>query len=312
MAIALQTLDLEAEVARLKKELNAVILAHYYQESEIQDVADFVGDSLALAQEAAKTNADTIVFAGVHFMAETAKILSPEKLVLLPDLKAGCSLSDRCPPPAFSAFVAQHPGAFVVTYVNSSAAVKAMSDVICTSSNAARIVAKAPQDRPILFAPDQHLGRWVTKQTGRDMVLWPGSCMVHEIFSEKRLVQLKTQNPDAVVVAHPECEASVLRHADYVGSTRGILEHVLHSDKHTFIVATEVGILHQMQKRAPEKRYIPAPPDNGCACNECPHMKLNTLEKLVRCMRNRSPELTLPTPLLEAARAPLERMLAWS
>lgn len=312
MAIALQTLDLEAEVARLKKELNAVILAHYYQESEIQDVADFVGDSLALAQEAAKTNADTIVFAGVHFMAETAKILNPEKLVLLPDLKAGCSLSDRCPPPAFSAFVAQHPGAFVVTYVNSSAAVKAMSDVICTSSNAARIVAKAPQDRPILFAPDQHLGRWVTKQTGRDMVLWPGSCMVHEIFSEKRLVQLKTQNPDAVVVAHPECEASVLRHADYVGSTRGILEHVLHSDKHTFIVATEVGILHQMQKRAPEKRYIPAPPDNGCACNECPHMKLNTLEKLVRCMRNRSPELTLPTPLLEAARAPLERMLAWS
>lgn len=309
---AMETLDLEAEVARLKKELNAVILAHYYQESEIQDVADFVGDSLALAQEAAKTSADTIVFAGVHFMAETAKILNPQKLVLLPDLKAGCSLSDRCPPPAFSAFVAQHPGAFVVTYVNSSAAVKAMSDVICTSSNAARIVAKAPQDRPILFAPDQHLGRWVTKQTGRDMVLWPGSCMVHEIFSEKRLVQLKTQNPDAVVVAHPECEASVLKHADYIGSTRGILEHVVHSDKHTFIVATEVGILHQMQKRAPEKRYIPAPPDNGCACNECPHMKLNTLEKLVRCMQKRSPELTLPTPLLEAARAPLERMLAWS
>ena len=308
----METLDLEKEVARLKKELNAVILAHYYQESEIQDVADFVGDSLALAQEAAKTSADTIVFAGVHFMAETAKILNPQKLVLLPDLKAGCSLSDRCPPPAFSAFVAQHPGAFVVTYVNSSAAVKAMSDVICTSSNAARIVAKAPQDRPILFAPDQHLGRWVTKQTGRDMVLWPGSCMVHEIFSEKRLVQLKTQNPDAVVVAHPECEASVLRHADYIGSTRGILEHVLRSDKHTFIVATEVGILHQMQKRAPEKRYIPAPPDNGCACNECPHMKLNTLEKLVRCMQKRSPELTLPTPLLEAARAPLERMLAWS
>ena len=308
----METLDLEKEVARLKKELNAVILAHYYQESEIQDVADFVGDSLALAQEAAKTSADTIVFAGVHFMAETAKILNPQKLVLLPDLKAGCSLSDRCPPPAFSAFVAQHPGAFVVTYVNSSAAVKAMSDVICTSSNAARIVAKAPQDRPILFAPDQHLGRWVTKQTGRDMVLWPGSCMVHEIFSEKRLVQLKTQNPDAVVVAHPECEASVLAHADYIGSTRGILEHVLRSDKHTFIVATEVGILHQMQKRAPEKRYIPAPPDNGCACNECPHMKLNTLEKLVRCMQKRSPELTLPTPLLEAARAPLERMLAWS
>ncbi len=312
MAIALDTLDLEADVRRLKKSLNAVILAHYYQESEVQDVADFVGDSLALAQEAAKTKADTIVFCGVHFMAETAKILNPEKLVLLPDLKAGCSLSDRCPPAAFRAFVDQHPGAFVVTYVNSSAAVKAMSDVICTSSNAARIVARAPQERPVLFAPDPHLGRWVTKQTGREMVLWPGSCMVHEIFSEKRLVQLKTQHPEAVVVAHPECEASVLRHADYVGSTRGILEHVLHSDRKTFIVATEVGILHQMQKRAPEKTYLAAPPDNGCACNECPHMKLNTLEKLVQCMRRRSPELTMPTPLLEAARVPLERMLAWS
>jgi quinolinate synthase len=312
MAIALDTHDLEAEVRRLKKELNAVILAHYYQESEIQDVADFVGDSLALAQEAAKTDADTIVFCGVHFMAETAKILNPAKLVLLPDLKAGCSLSDRCPPPAFRAFVAQHPGAFVVTYVNSSAAVKAMSDVICTSSNAARIVARAPEDRPVLFAPDQHLGRWVTKETGREMVLWPGSCMVHEIFSEKRLVQLKTQYPDAVVVAHPECEAAVLRHADYVGSTRGILEHVVNSEAKTFIVATEVGILHQMQKRAPDKTYIPAPPDNGCACNECPHMKLNTLEKLARCMRTRSPTLTMPQELLEAARAPLERMLAWS
>ena len=312
MAIARPLLDLESEVFRLKKELNAIILAHYYQESDVQDVADFVGDSLALAQEAAKTRADTIVFCGVHFMAETAKILNPQKLVLLPDLKAGCSLSDRCPPAAFRAFVAQHPGAFVVTYVNSSAAVKAMSDVICTSSNAARIVDKAPKDRPILFAPDQHLGRWVTTQTGRDMVLWPGSCMVHEIFSEKRLVQLKTQNPGAVVVAHPECEAAVLRHADYVGSTRGILEHVLKSDKDTFIVATEVGILHQMEKHAPMKRYIPAPPDNGCACNECPHMKLNTLEKLVRCMRTRAPELTLSPELLEAARAPLERMLAWS
>ncbi len=312
MAIALDMLDLEAEVHRLKKALNAVILAHYYQESDVQDVADFVGDSLALAQEAAKTSADTIVFCGVHFMAETAKILNPQKLVLLPDLKAGCSLSDRCPPAAFRAFVAQHPGAFVVTYVNSSAAVKAMSDVICTSSNAARIVDRAPKDRPLLFAPDQHLGRWVMKQTGREMVLWAGSCMVHEIFSEKRLVQLKTQNPGAVVVAHPECEASVLRHADYVGSTRGILEHVLSSDKDTFIVATEVGILHQMEKHAPGKHFIPAPPDNGCACNECPHMKLNTLEKLVLCMRKQSPELTLSPELLLAARAPLERMLAWS
>jgi len=312
MAIALDTLQLEQEVHRLKRELNAVILAHYYQESEIQDVADFVGDSLALAQQAAKTEADTIVFCGVHFMAETAKILNPQKLVLLPDLKAGCSLSDRCPPAAFRAFVDAHPGAFVVTYVNSSAAVKAMSDVICTSSNAARIVSQAPADRPLLFAPDQHLGRWVTQKTGRDMVLWPGSCMVHEIFSEKRLVQLKTQHPNAVVVAHPECEASVLRHADYIGSTRGILEHVLKSERDTFIVATEVGILHQMQKHAPHKTYIAAPPDNGCACNECPHMKLNTMEKLVQCMRRRAPELTLKPELLAAARAPLERMLAWS
>ncbi len=312
MAIALHSLDLEADVRRLKQELNAVILAHYYQESEVQDVADFVGDSLALAQEAAKTDADTIVFCGVHFMAETAKILNPKKLVLLPDLKAGCSLSDRCPPAAFRAFVDQHPGAFVVTYVNSSAAVKAMSDVICTSSNAARIVARAPADRPILFAPDQHLGRWVAKQTGRELVLWPGSCMVHEIFSEKRLVQLKAQHPEAEVVAHPECEAAVLQHADYVGSTRGILEHVLASPRRTFIVATEVGILHQMQKHAPDKTYLPAPPDNGCACNECPHMKLNTLEKLALCMRRRTPELTMPGPLLEAARAPLDRMLEWS
>jgi len=312
VAIALHTLDLEADVRQLKKELNAVILAHYYQDSEVQDVADFVGDSLALAQEAARTDADTIVFCGVHFMAETAKILNPKKLVLLPDLKAGCSLSDRCPPAAFRAFVDQHPGAFVVTYVNSSAAVKAMSDVICTSSNAARIVSRAPKDRPILFAPDQHLGRWVAKQTGRELVLWPGSCMVHEIFSEKRLVQLKAQHPEAEVVAHPECEASVLAHADYVGSTRGILEHVLASPRRTFIVATEVGILHQMQKRAPDKTYIPAPPDNGCACNECPHMKLNTLEKLVLCMRRRTPELTMPEALLAAARAPLDRMLDWS
>jgi quinolinate synthase len=312
MAVALATLDLESEIRQLKKELNAVILSHYYQESEIQDVADFVGDSLALAQQAAKTDADTIVFCGVHFMAETAKILSPDKLVLLPDLKAGCSLSDRCPPPAFRAFVDRHPGSFVVTYVNSSAAVKAMSDVICTSSNAERIVARAPADRPVLFAPDQHLGRWVMQRTGRELVLWPGSCMVHEIFSEKRLVQLKAQHPDAVVVAHPECEAAVLRHADYVGSTRGILEHVLKSDQKTFIVATEVGILHQMEKHAAGKTFIPAPPDNGCACNECPHMKLNTLEKLYLCMRDRRPELTMPPQLLEAARAPLERMLAWS
>jgi quinolinate synthase len=304
--------DFEAKIQELKRSLNAVILAHYYQESEIQDVADFVGDSLALAQAAAKTQADVIVFCGVHFMAETAKILNPTKQVLLPDLKAGCSLSDRCPPAAFKAFKAKHPDAFVVSYVNSSAAVKAMSDVICTSSNAVKIVNRAPKDRQILFAPDQHLGRHVMKQTGRDMVLWPGSCIVHEIFSEKKLVQLKVEHPDAEVVAHPECEQAVLRHADFIGSTKGILDYVVASPKQKFIVVTEAGIIHQMQLKAPGKTYIPAPPDNGCACNECPYMRLNTMEKLYRCMKDRTPELTLPADLQAAAHAPLQRMLEWS
>jgi quinolinate synthase len=305
-------MDYESKIQELKQSLNAVILAHYYQESEIQDVADFVGDSLTLAQAAAKTKADVIVFCGVHFMAETAKILNPTKQVLLPDLKAGCSLSDRCPPAAFKAFKEKHPDAFVVSYVNSSAAVKAMSDVICTSSNAVKIVNRAPRDRQVLFAPDQHLGRHVMKQTGRDMVLWPGSCIVHEIFSEKKLVQLKVEHPDAEVVAHPECEQAVLRHADFIGSTKGILDHVVASPKQKFIVVTEAGIIHQMQLKAPGKTYIPAPPDNGCACNECPYMRLNTMEKLYRCMRDRTPELILPADLQTAARAPLERMLEWS
>src|SRR3954463_9307582 len=269
--MAVAGVDYEREIAELKRKLNAVILARYYQESEVQDVADFVGDSLALAQAAAKTKADVIVFCGVHFMAETAKILNPDKLVLLPDLNAGCSLSDRCPPGPFKAFVEKHPGAFVVSYVNSSAAVKAMSDVIVTSSNAEKIVAKAPKDRPIIFGPDQHLGRWVQKQTGREMILWPGSCIVHEIFSEKRIVQLKVEHDDAEIVAHPECEEVVLRHADYIGSTKGVLDHGVKSPKKKFIVATEVGIIHQMQKLAPDKEYIPAPPDNGCSCNECPY-----------------------------------------
>ena len=304
--------DYEQEIQELKRKLNAVILAHYYQESEIQDVADFVGDSLALAQAAAKTQADVIVFCGVHFMAETAKILNPGKQVLLPDLKAGCSLSDRCPPTAFRAFKDKHPEHFVVSYVNSSAAVKAMSDVICTSSNAVKIVNQVPKDRRILFAPDQHLGRFVMKQTGRDMVLWPGSCIVHEIFSEKRLVQLKVQHPEAEVVAHPECEEAVLRHADYIGSTKGLLDYVLKSPKREFIVVTEAGILHQMKRGAPDKTFIPAPPDNGCSCNECPYMRLNTMEKLYRCMRERTPELTLPSDLQSAALAPLQRMLEWS
>ena len=306
------TLDLEAEIGKLKRSMNAVILAHYYQESEIQDVADFVGDSLALAQQAAKTEADVIVFCGVHFMAETAKILNPGKQVLLPDLKAGCSLSDRCPPGPFKAFKDKHPDAFVVSYVNCSAAVKALSDVICTSSNATKIVNQVPKDRKILFAPDQHLGRYVAKQTGREMVLWPGSCMVHEIFSEKHLIGLTTQHPEADVVAHPECEESVLRHAHYIGSTKGILDYVLASSKSKFIVVTEAGIIHQMEKQAPHKTFIPAPPDNGCACNECPHMRLNTLEKLYLCMRDRKPELQMHPGLREAAYAPLKRMLEWS
>ncbi|MBZ4417012.1 quinolinate synthase NadA [Myxococcus sp. RHSTA-1-4] len=304
--------DYAREIQELKRSMNAVILAHYYQESEVQDLADFVGDSLALAQAAAATKADVIVFCGVHFMAETAKILNPARQVLLPDLKAGCSLSDRCPPGAFKAFKEKHPGAFVVSYVNSSAAVKAMSDVIVTSSNAVKIVNQVPKDRQVLFAPDQHLGRYVMKQTGRDMVLWPGSCIVHEIFSEKRLVQLKVEHPEAEVVAHPECEAAVLRHADFIGSTKALLDYVLKSPKEKFIVVTEAGILHQMKKGAPDKTFIPAPPDNGCACNECPYMRLNTLEKLWRCMKDRTPELVMPEELREAARAPLQRMLEWS
>ena len=303
---------MEQQILQLKKDLNAVILAHYYQESEIQDVADFVGDSLALAQQAEKTRADVIVFCGVHFMAETAKILNPHKLVLLPDLAAGCSLSDRCPPDRFKAFKAKYPDHFVATYVNSSAAVKAMSDVIVTSSNAVKIISKVPADRKIIFAPDQHLGRWVAKQTGREMVLWPGSCMVHEIFSEKLLVQLKVEHPGAKVIAHPECEESVLRHADFIGSTKQLLEFSQKDPATKFIVVTEAGIIHQMARASPDKTFIPAPPDNGCACNECPHMRLNTLEKLYRCMRDKTPRLELPPGLGEAALKPLKLMLEWS
>ncbi len=305
-------MDFEAEIERLKRELNAVILAHYYQDSEIQDVADFVGDSLALAQQAEKTKADVIVFCGVHFMAETAKILNPEKLVLLPDLAAGCSLSDRCPPGPFKEFCARHPGSFVVTYVNSSAEVKAMSDVIVTSSNAVKIVSRIPKDRPIIFAPDQHLGRYVQKESGRELVLWPGSCIVHEIFSEKRIVQLQVEHAGAKVIAHPECEANVLAHADYIGSTKQLLDYTEKSPATIFIVVTEPGIIHQMQRRSPGKTFIAAPPDNGCSCNECPYMRLNTLEKLAKCMRDRSPTLELPADLRAAALAPLKRMLEWS
>ncbi len=307
-----QLLDLFEAIAALKKELNAVILAHYYQDPDIQDVADYIGDSLGLSRQAAATDADVIVFAGVHFMAETAKILNPTKQVLLPDLAAGCSLADSCPPDAFAAFKAQHPGHLVISYINCTAQIKAMSDIICTSSNAVKIVQQIPADQPIIFAPDQNLGRYVMEQTGRDLVLWPGSCMVHEIFSEKKLVQLQMEHPHADIIAHPECEAAVLRHAHYIGSTTALLNYAQASPKQEFIVVTEPGIIHQMQKDAPGKQFIPAPPTTSCACNECPHMRLNTLEKLYLAMKNRQPEITLPEELRLAALAPMQRMLEMS
>ncbi len=304
--------DLFAAIATLKRELNAVILAHYYQDPDIQDIADYLGDSLGLARQAAQTNADVIVFAGVHFMAETAKILNPNKLVLLPDLAAGCSLADSCPPAEFAKFKAAHPGHLVISYINCTAEIKAMSDIICTSSNAVRLVQQIPPDQPIIFAPDRNLGRYVMEQTGRDMVLWQGSCMVHETFSEKKIVQLKIQHPQAEAIAHPECEPAILRHASYIGSTTALLQHVQQSPVQEFIVATEPGIIHQMQKAEPTKRFIPAPPLNNCACNECPHMRLNTLEKVYWCMRDRTPEITLPPDIQTAALRPIERMLELS
>jgi quinolinate synthase len=304
--------DLFEAIAALKRELNAVILAHYYQDPDIQDIADFIGDSLELSRRAAQTNAETIVFAGVHFMAETAKILNPDKLVLLPDLNAGCSLAESCPPDAFAEFKAAHPDHIVVSYINCSAAIKAMSDIICTSSNAVKIVNQIPLEQPIIFAPDRNLGRYVAEQTGREMVLWQGSCMVHENFSEKKIVQLKIEYPQAEVIAHPECEPPVLRHADYIGSTTALLKHAQESDRNAFIVATEPGIIHQMQKRMPQKQFIPAPPMASCACNECPHMRLNTIEKLYLAMKNRTPEITLPEEVRVAALKPIERMLAMS
>ncbi len=305
-------LDLVAAIQALKQDLNAVILAHYYQDPDIQDVADYLGDSLGLSQQAASTDADVIVFAGVHFMAETAKILNPNKLVLLPDLAAGCSLADSCPPQAFAAFKAEHPDHLVISYINCTAEIKAMSDIICTSSNAVKIVNQLPPDQPIIFAPDRNLGRYVMQQTGRDMVLWQGSCMVHETFSEKKLVQLQIQHPEAEVIAHPECESSVLRHANYIGSTTALLNYAQRSSHAAFIVATEAGIIHQMRKAAPEKTFIPAPSINQCACNECPHMRLNTLEKLYLAMKTRSPEITLPEETRIAALQPIQRMLAMS
>ncbi|WP_407426960.1 quinolinate synthase NadA [Arcticibacter sp.] len=303
------TLDLYHEIEVLKKEKNAVILAHYYQEPDIQDIADYIGDSLGLSQQAARTDASMIVFAGVHFMAETAKILSPEKKVLLPDLKAGCSLSDSCPPVLFSKFKEKYPDHIVITYVNCSAELKALSDIVCTSSNAVQIVDSLPKDQKIIFGPDKNLGKYVSKKTGRDMVLWNGACMVHEIFSMQRITKLKERHPNAKFIAHPECEDVILQMADYAGSTTGLLKYTMNSPATEFIVATESGILHQMQKENPHKTFIPAPPDNSCACNDCPHMKRNTLEKLYLCLKNEMPEVTIPANIIERARLPIERML---
>lgn len=307
------TLDLEAEINRLRREKNAVILAHYYQDGEIQDLADFVGDSLDLSRKAAATDADMIVFCGVRFMGEVAKILSPTKTVVIPDAEAGCSLEEACQADAFRRFRQQHPDHIAVTYINCSAEVKALSDVIVTSSNAEAIVRALPADRPILFAPDRHLGAYIARKTGREMTLWPGSCIIHEQFSEKELVKLKVRHPGALVAAHPECPESILGHADHVGSTRGILDFVLRAEASEFIIATEPHIIHQMEKAAPHKRFIPAPgADGGCNCSSCPFMARNTLEKIYLCMVNAAPAIEIPEDLRVQALKPLERMLEMS
>jgi quinolinate synthase len=304
-------IDIEQEIRRLKIEKNAVLLSHFYQESEIQDLADFVGDSLDLSRTAQNTTADIILFAGVRFMAETAKILNPSRKVLIPDMAAGCSLEDSAPPEMFRAWREAHPGSVSITYINCSARVKALSDIICTSSNAERIVRSIAEDREILFAPDRHLGAWLEKKTGRKMVLWPGTCIVHEQFSERELVRLKTLHPDARVAAHPECPEAVLRHADHVGSTKSILQFVSTSDAPEFIIGTEAGIIHQMEKAAPGKTFFPLPTDT-CACNLCPYMKKNTIEKVYLALRDERPELTLPEDVRQGAERALQRMLELS
>ena len=303
------SLDLFAAIERLKKEKNAVLLAHYYQEPDIQDVADYIGDSLGLAQQAEKTKADMIVFAGVHFMAETAKILNPFKKVVIPDMKAGCSLSDSCPPPIFKKFREQHPDHVVVSYINCSAGIKALSDVICTSSNAKAVVESFPIEQPIIFAPDKNLGAYINKVTGRNMLLWNGACMVHEIFSLEKITKLKVRHPNAKLIAHPECEEPVLRLADFIGSTTGLLKFSQSDSAQEYIVATETGILHQMMKASPQKTFIPAPPNNSCACNDCPHMKRNTLEKIYLCMEYELPEIIMDEELRLAAKKPIDRMM---
>ena len=303
------SLDLFEEIKKLKKEKNMVLLAHYYQDSEIQDLADYIGDSLGLAQQAASTKADMIVFAGVHFMAETAKMLNPDKKVLLPDLKAGCSLADSCPAPLFARFKEKNPDHVVVSYINCTADLKVLTDICCTSTNARQIIDSIPADQPIIFAPDKNLGAYLKKVTGRDMILWDGACMVHEIFSKEKIVKLKERHPDALLIAHPECEAHILEIADYIGSTTALLNYSIKSPAKEFIVATEAGILHQMEKACPEKTFIPAPPNNNCACNECPHMKRNTLEKLYLCMKHELPEIHLSKDIIEKGRVCIDRML---
>ncbi len=305
-------LDLEEEIARLKKEKSAVLLAHYYQEEEIQDLADFVGDSLDLSRKAQATDARLIAFAGVRFMAETAKILNPTRKVVLPDYEAGCSLENSCPPEMFRAWRGEHSGAVSLTYINCSAAVKALSDVIVTSSNAEKIVRSIPPEKEILFAPDRHLGAFLVQKTGRPMTLWQGTCIVHEQFSEREMLRLKAQYPDALVAAHPECPEGILKYADHVGSTRSILHFATTAPGKRFLIATEEGIIHQMRKLAPDREYIALPPENGCQCNECPFMKLNTIEKLYLCLRDERPEIVLPEALRKAAEKPLLRMLELS
>jgi quinolinate synthase len=307
------TTDLTEKILKKKAELNAVILAHYYQDSEIQDIADFVGDSLELARKAKETNAEVIVFAGVHFMAETAKILNPNKLVLLPDLEAGCSLAEGCPTDKFEEFRKQHPDHLAITYINCTAEVKALSDIICTSSSAEKIISQIPKEKPILFSPDKNLGNYLIKKTGRNMLLWDGSCIVHETFSERRIIELKLRYPDAKIIAHPECEETLLSMADFIGSTSKLLKFVSEDSSESFIVATEVGIIHQMKKAEPEKNFIAAPPEEeSCSCNECPYMKLNTMEKLYLCMENKFPEIVLDPLTAQRALIPINRMLEMS
>ncbi len=303
------TLDLVEEIEKLKKEKNAIVLAHYYQESEIQDIADYIGDSLGLSQKAASTDADMIVFCGVHFMAETAKMLNPHKKVILPDLKAGCSLADSCPPKLFKIFKQKYPDHIVISYINCTAELKTLTDICCTSSNAATIIDSVPRDRGIIFAPDKNLGAWLKKKTGRDLILWNGTCMVHEIFSNEKITKLQHEYPNAKFIAHPECEPHLLEKADFVGSTSQLLKYTKENKADTFIVATESGILHQMQKNSLEKTFIAAPPNNTCACNDCPYMKLNTMEKLYTAMKYELPEVTLPEWIIKEGRTCIDRML---